>query len=476
MSFIDADPTNALREPGLPLVVRRLLPGSVIAAFTVWMLAPLGDPDSLWHILAGQRLLETGEFVQADTYSPATTAPWVLHQWLPEMAMALLERAFGLPGVAWGHTLVLAGLGTTLWWALRRSAGLLPTSLVIIVATLGMSAGLTARPQIVSFVLLVVVTDAWLRTAHDGIARWWLIPLSWVWACSHGLWVVGPVVGLAVIAGLAMERTLTLRHTARLSLIPLGSVVVALLTPLGPALLTSIVAIREVAPLLNEWQPAPPTNPAFIAAGVLVALPLMVSVRARTPMPWSQILLLVIAAGSILLFGRTIAVGAGVAAPIAAEALQRSARLRRERVAAPEIALTAGLVVAALAATAFFAPRRAAEPDIGPTGLNSALQALPAGTVVCNDDAIGGWLLWEHSHLRPTLDTRMEVYGAEHLHAFLTFHATRPGWEDYLTDTGCTVSLLRINAPVNEALTERRAWHVIDSDEEYVLLEAPSKT
>ena len=53
------------------------------------------------------------------------------------------------------------------------------------------------RPQLVSIALAAVVTAAWLCSARDLRARWWLVPVTWVWACSHGLWFVGPLVGLA---------------------------------------------------------------------------------------------------------------------------------------------------------------------------------------------------------------------------------------------------------------------------------------
>lgn len=464
----------AVREPGLPLILRRLLPGAVVATITIFLLRPLSDPDTPWHILAGQRLLATGDFVQADPYSPATTAPWILHQWLPETAMALLERTFGVAGVAWGFTAVFACIGTALWWTLRRRAGLIVTSLIILVTTFGISASLSARPQIVSFLLIVVVTDAWLRTAHDGSARWWLLPLSWVWASSHGLWVVGPVVGIVVITGLALGRAHSGRHLARLAVIPLGSILVALLTPLGTTLFTSFADIRAVAPLIDEWQPIPPTHQAFIAAGLLVAFPLLIAVRSRELVPWPQVLILVLATGCILMYSRTVAVGAALAAPIAAVAMQRASGIRRERVKKAEVVLTLAVVSSALVVTAVLAPRRAAEFGDGATELGAALESLPAGTIVCNDESVGGWLLWEHPDLRPTLDTRMEVYGAEHVRAHINFIRARPDWQDYLANTGCTAALLPTEAPVHRALIDRGGWREIDHGDTYVLLEARS--
>ena len=72
----------------------------------------------------------------------------------------------------------------------------------------GASLSLTPRPHLVSFLFLAITLHAWLGTARDLRPRWWLIALGWVWACSHGMWLLGPMVGLAVIGGLLLESRL----------------------------------------------------------------------------------------------------------------------------------------------------------------------------------------------------------------------------------------------------------------------------
>lgn len=492
----------ALRDPGLPSWLRRILPAGVIAVIVIRVLGPITDPDTLWHIRAGDLLLSNGQFTQHDPWSAVPTSPWILHQWLPEVLMSLFNRAFGLPGVAWGFTLAVALLGLTLWWVLRQRAGLLVTALVTIVALLGMSASLSPRPQVVSFILTPIVVHAWLRTAEDGRARWWLIALSWLWACSHGLWVVGPAIGIVVLLGMALDRMTqgrlplapavrdgvahdddarmpltsprSWRDLGRLALVPLGSVLVALITPVGPALFASFAEVRQVAPYLDEWQPTAPTHPAFIAVAVLVAIPVLIALRSRERMSWVWILLLVVAIGAALVYGRTVAVGAAIAAPLAATALQRLIRMRRERMVRPEVVVTLVVTALALVVTGIMAPRVAAEPGRGPASLNPTLSALPPGTVVCNQDAIGGWLIWEHPRLRTTLDTRMEIFGAPTIKAYATFLAAKPGWQSYLTRTHCSVALLEKDLPVIEALSAQLHWTQVGQGGDYVLLKAPS--
>ncbi len=89
------------------------------------------------------------------------------------------------------------------FYASCRSQGrIVLSAIATVLALLGAAASLTPRPQLVSIALSAVVTAAWLSSARDGRARWWLIPLTWVWACSHGMWFVSPLVGGAVVLGL----------------------------------------------------------------------------------------------------------------------------------------------------------------------------------------------------------------------------------------------------------------------------------
>ena len=61
--------------------------------------------------------------------------------------------------------------------------------------------------------------------ARRGRTPWWLVGLSWVWACCHGLWFLGPLVGLVVVVGLALDRARPRAELLRLLAVPLLSVV-----------------------------------------------------------------------------------------------------------------------------------------------------------------------------------------------------------------------------------------------------------
>ena len=218
----------------------------------------IGDPDIWWHLKTGQYVLGGGPFSGPDPWVPFATRPFVLTQWLPEVVAQKGYELAGLPGVAWLRCAGMLMLLGALLWACRRVADSVPALMAALTAMLGAGASLTERPQLVSFILLTVTLAAWWQTAKDLRPRWWLIPLTWVWACSHGLWSVGIAVGGVVILGLAIDRRLDRRTAVRLMLVPALSLVAAALTPVGPRLLLSPFDVsRRLGPLSRNGSRRP---------------------------------------------------------------------------------------------------------------------------------------------------------------------------------------------------------------------------
>ncbi|GAB3081213.1 hypothetical protein GCM10027053_52280 [Intrasporangium mesophilum] len=457
----------------LPLRLLQLLPGVATVIVVLQVMRPVNDPDTFWHLAAGDRLRETWTFSGPDPWSTMSTLPWRMHEWLPELLMSVVQQAFGLAGVSWLLPLGAAAIALTLWAVLRRHAGLLVTAVVMLVALLAMSASMSLRPQLVTFALTAVTAGAWLRTRNDGRARWWLIPLTWVWACSHGMWFVGVAVGVVALVGLFLDRTVRGRAWLRLAVVPLGSLGVAALTPVGPELLAAPWAVRGYAQFISEWRSPSLTDIGFVGFLVLAGVALLVWVRSPRRPSWTEILLLGLAVGFALLYVRTIAVGAAIAAPVTALALQGVLPAAPEPVRRREVALTLGLAAAALAVAGFVATTRGAEPGMGANDLDTPIAALPAGTVLCNDYTVGGWLIWKHPNVRPAIDGRVEVYSVQHMQSYVDFQAAVPGWQKYLTQTGCRWALVPNHLPVAEALTAQAHWNVAARGSGYLLLRAP---
>lgn len=448
-----------------------------VAAFGVLLLslarhagAGIGDPDTLWHVLAGTHLARTWEFTGPDPLSDFTTRPWVLHQWLPELFLGGAAHLGGLGAVAWAAHIARLAVALAIYRLCRLTAGVLPACLVAAATLLAAADSLSPRPQLVGFALLAVTLHAWLRTSKDLRCRWWLVPLSWLWASSHGTWVVGILVGLVVTAGLVLDRRIGVRAATSLLGISTSCLLVAALTPVGPGLFATFSAINSVSPYISEWQAPSIRDLSTATALFLGLLTTTVWARRRTPLDWTSLGLFACGFVWALMYARTVAVGAIILAPLAAGALGTLVAQRQRPVDRTErAAILVGAAVSA-ALGALLAAAGPAQPVDSPTGLSTQLDALPAGSVVYNTDTVGGWLMWTHPELRHTYDTRVELYGAAAARDQLDTVSARPGWQARFDRYSPSAALIPRNSALAAGLAER-GWRPVGKDGTWVLLE-----
>jgi hypothetical protein len=427
------------------------------AAYLAYRAAgPITDPDTWWHLRLGAEFRAGWSLSDPGKLSAFANQPWVPTQWLFEVIASFLVDAFGLAAVAWLTGVGVLVLAAALFAACRQVGSTLPASVAAMLAMLGTTASIAPRPQLVSFILLAVFTAAWMRTARDLRPRWWLILLTGVWACCHGMWLTGPLTGLAVVAGLALDCRLTFKQGLRLLSVPILGIVAAALTPVGPKLLLAPVAISKVAPFIMEWQPPDFRSPAPFVTALMLMMIVMTWSRASR-VGWSQILLLALAFGWTALSLRTVALGAVMAAPLLAGAMQswitdRPALpvAKRER-----LVVIAGLLAGAAVVTVLAPHRSVYDPPV-PANVDSALGRLPAQTVVFNDYALGGWLEWRHANLSPVIDTLADAYRPTYLADYVSAVRLGPGWEGFLRRTGARYALLDPSSPL--ALELQRHW------------------
>jgi len=435
---------------------------------------PVSDPDAWWHLKTGAYVLSHWRFNGPDPWVPFSSRPFVLTQWLPEVVAQQGYSLFGLPAVAWLRCPALLALISALVWAARQAADAVPAIMASLAGLIGTGGSLSERPQLISFVLLAITVGAWWKTAGDLRPRWWLAPLTFLWACSHGLWGIGVLIGVAVVAGLALDRRLDRRTAVRLLAVPALSVAAAALTPVGPRLLlTPFEVSSNAAQFVQEWQP---TNVHDLFAAVtlaMIALALLPWIRGTSARPWWQIALAGTAVVCTLAMFRTIPLGSIIATPLLAAALQEQRRHPATPPTRRGTSVWIGLVAAAAIVAVPIAGAVAQRPSDWPEGLRPQLAAIPARTVVLNDFAAGGWLLWAEPQLTPVIDLRSEIYSMDYIRAYRRTEEVRAGWQKFLGRTKPTYALLKAKAPLAAALQEQLRWTTVGKDADYVLLKAP---
>ena len=175
---------------------------------------------------------------------------------------------------------------------------------------------------------------------------------------------------------------------------------------------------------------------------------------------------------STLLYARTIAVGAVLVAPLFAAALQR---LLPERTSSRRLEVRTLLAASAasLVLAAVLVPVTAGKPDHVPASFDPVLAAMPKGTVVWNLDSLGGWLLYAHPNVVPTIDTRAEIYGPAYVDAYVRAISGFPGWQATVARTGAQYALVNDDGPLADALQHQSGWTVVEREDPYVLLRQP---
>ncbi|MBM6405964.1 hypothetical protein JQN72_17110 [Phycicoccus sp. CSK15P-2] len=460
---------GAWRTPGWLRLAPLLAALVVIAVQTV---RPVDDPDTWWHLRTGRELVKDLVFVGPDPWSPFTTGEWIRHEWLGDLLIWSVHSAADLAGVSWLVAAFSVVATTTTYFVCRRHAPVLVSAAVSVVAFVGMSMSLTARPQSLSFAFTVLAAGAWLSTSQDRRPRWWLVPLTWLWACVHGFWIVAPVLGGVVVVALLLERA-PWREVLRLAALPVGCGVAAALTPVGPRLLLAPFQISPVTGYVEEWDPPTVGMPAFVATALMAAcIALLRTVRA-TP-TWTEVGMLLSAVFLLIIHGRTVALAAAVLAPLLAAALTHHLPLGRERLRPSEILATAAAAVVGLVVAGVAAVAQPMASEGFPTALSAELDELPRGTVVCNDYYTGGWLWFTHPTLVPVIDGRTELYGPAELDAYVRFMAGGAGTIDRATRRDCDAALVETGSPPASTLAAD-GWAVVSADGWSLLTAQPQR-
>jgi hypothetical protein len=446
----------------------------------------LGNDDTWFHLVLGDRFRHGWSLRHPGGLTPFATAHWVPTQWSTEVLASEVESWFGLPGVAWLFGAFYLVLVLLTYLSCRRLGGRLGAAVATGLVVFGAAPVLSARPQIVSLVLLTVALAAWLRTAEDGRARWWLVPMTWVWATAHGLWSAGVLLGCVCWLGLVLDRRARGRRGIVLLAIPVLSLVAATLTPVGPRLLTSQPAVGARASMIAEWGPTDFRSVPSLAVALMLATIVVLWAR-RGRVSWLRVALLLLAGGWTLLVARMVSLGAVVLAPLLAEAIGQVVAQPRSSAAGAQDGPTrqkmprwerATLLVTAfgyLTTLAIAAPQVATDPADVPSALAPRLAALPTSSTVLVEDGIGGWMEWRVPGVHPVIDGMLDAYPVSYVRRFFNAVNVEPGWRTFVSHTGARVGVLRNGSALSGALQDQLGWQPVARDGHWVLLVAPGR-
>jgi hypothetical protein len=504
---------------GFPISLKRFCSTETVLFLLLWLGALVlgrdrlfGDPGSLWHVVVGQRILASHEFLATDPFSfTHACEPWVPQSWLCECGLALLHRVDGLNTILWATALLLAGLFT---WVAHRlmHAGLHPLLAVLLtlLAMLASAYHFHPRPHLLS-ILFLGWTFALLCDVEEGrvpLKRLiWLLPLFVLWTNIHG-GMLGGLGTLAVTAlGWIVARrvgldvpNLSLGQTLGLALLVVGCGLTALVNPYGIALPRTWFALLG-SPLLPRLidEHAPLLESGWAGGAVLLfGLVYLIALLGVSPRQWRVtwlVPLIWLALGfTRIRHGPLFAIAAILALAemfphirwVAWLARKGSVMCRlRPRVSAqgtnridfapailPCLAVFA-VLVAQVAGLPFPGGGREwvrFDPRSCPMELLPKLHEVeflhPAGTPIFNELLFGGFLIYHTPGLRVFIDDRCELYGDDDLVAYALALRDDPSQVDRWADNyGFSLALTRAGSSFDTYLRKSGAWSILGETE-----------
>lgn len=451
-------------------VIRQIVPaialGALLARVATTALAPLANADTYFHLRLGNEFLHGWQPWHPAHLSPSATAEWLPTQWASQVVMALVERLGGLGALSTLYAALLVLLVVTWYRTARRRSDPLVATLITSMAVIAAGDGLSLRPQVVSYLLMTVVVLTWSRAIERRTVPWLLIPLSWLWAMLHGMWVLGAGASLVLALAAVVEGRLPRRCLA----VPAGMLAVAAVTPAGPGLIGAVLEVNSRAAYFTEWAAPSFTSIHTLAATGLLGLCIIAFLRGRGASLYEAAW--VLTGLALLVYStRTVPMAAAALLPLAAAQAQRVSS--GTPVTTPSTRSLRALTAAGLAAVAVVGAVNIASPR-QPPQFAHALDSTPSGATVLTDSRTGGILLWA----RPDLDIPIHGYGdlytdAE-LSAYHDLFGLRGDWHQALKAIAPDAALLPRAEPLTGAL-RGSGWTSADTVDDLVLLLPPDE-
>jgi hypothetical protein len=480
--------TRGARVRGLSF--EQLMLGLLFGALAAAACLMPAQPDTFWHLRAGEEIWTTFHVPLDEHYSfTAAGRAWPNHEWLWEGFSFALVRIGGMPFLTLAAAAIAVGAVVILY---KLMVGPVRERFVLLLVGIPLVPSVWAvRPQLVSLLLLAVLLHL---LVHKRFL--WLPPLFALWANVHGAVALGIAVLCAAVAAAALRaRTGDARDRVRAVtlaiLLPVSALATAL-TPMGFRLWTYICSSMALSKQnrIDEWQPAFPRGPFEIGFWILAAAFVVLLVWRRRRLAkaaWGD--LVSVAAALVVLplaarAVRNVAPFLLLAIPAASRLLGADFRLRlpgrpaatsRAPGAADRPRLNAVLLAAftlvelvgVSAAWAAQAPRLGWRPMS-----KAAIEAVASCPgPLYNRYYDGGYLIWFVPQQRVFVDSRQDPYPPTLLLDQIAIEEGGP-YRPIFDRYGMRSAFLPAQAPLVAKL-RADGWRVVHLDERWTVLVAP---
>lgn len=424
----------------------------------------LNDADIYWHIKAGEWMLEQGAVPHTDPFSYTFGgAPWMAHEWLSEILMALAFEAG-----QWNGIVIFFGIVTALtFWLLAkqlsRQLAPLASFIVFLLSAACIYPSFLARPHLLALPILIVWFAGLLSAQERGERpSFWLLPLMALWANLHGSFVFG----LALVLPIAFEAVLAAK-TNRLKvsrdwgMFFIAALGMPLATPNGwhslvfPFQLLSMKHLSKI----TEW--APPDFKTIQPLELVLMATLFIAFIRPIKIPILRLLILLGVLHLALHHGRHQMLAGIVCALVLAKPIENalSGKYRGNTEDGASLRWVAGAAAMAVLLTAarMGHPIVRADDRISPmTALNHVPVELRRDPVL-NSYNFGGYLIF--NGIKPFIDGRADMYGDDFVFDYVSIMTpNRAAFDRVIEKYRIQWIILKTDSPIIDMIDALPSW------------------
>lgn len=257
-----AEEAAADYEPAASLL--RYSPALVLIVIAIADIQRWADPDLWGHVKFGRAMLAWRHLTLRDTYSySAHWHVWLNHEWLSEILMGAIYKAFGVIGLKLMKFAFSAAMILSLTLGIADSEAPLTTQFAILLAAaVAVGPQMQFRPQLFTFAMLAALLAILARYLYREVAPVWLaIPMMALWANLHGGFVIG-IATLAIFSGAVTIQDFVegreMERAMRLVGIVVAATIATLITPYGIGTWRAVshaIANPQTRKVIDDWQP-----------------------------------------------------------------------------------------------------------------------------------------------------------------------------------------------------------------------------
>ncbi len=188
-----------------------VITGAVCGFFVLY---PISDFDIFWHLAAGKEIIKERHILFSDPFSYTDTAQrWLDVHWFFQVITFLIENTGGLSLLLVFKATLFTVSISILFRSVPVKKSILLTSLPVVLIAYSFRYLVTMRPIIFTILFISLYFYLLERYLKHRRIRYliFLIPVQIAWVNSQGLFMVGPFIFIAYLAGESLNNFLSAR-------------------------------------------------------------------------------------------------------------------------------------------------------------------------------------------------------------------------------------------------------------------------